>query len=145
MATNFTAPNYSEFFKAFGDFKTPNFDFDTLFAAQRRNIEALTTANQVFAEGIQAVSRRQAEAVRTNVEGFIKASKDALTGTSPDVNVAKQADYAKNMFETSLAHLREVAETVTKSSYEAFDVLNRRAAEQFDEITSATATKKRKA
>jgi len=40
------------------------------------------------------------------------------------------------MFENSLSNLREVSELVTKSGFELFDVVNRRAAESLDEITS---------
>ena len=40
------------------DFRVPGFDTEALMAAQRRNIEALTKANQLAAEGMQAVMRR---------------------------------------------------------------------------------------
>src|SRR5690606_9575060 len=83
---------YNEVFKNFGDFKTPAFDFNSLFEVQRRNIEALTAANQVVAEGAQAIARRQAETLRNNVDQVLNASKDMVSGGTPEINVEKQAN-----------------------------------------------------
>ena len=124
--------NYSEFFKN-------SFDFNQLFSTQRRNIEALSAANQVVVESAQAISRRQAEIARDNVEQSLKASKDMMSGGASEISIAKNADMAKSFYESSLANLREIVETVTKSSFEAFDILNRRAAESMEEITAASA------
>lgn len=125
---------YKEAFKIFGDFKTPAFDFNSLFDVQRRNIEAFTAANQVVAEGAQAVARRQAEVVRNNVDSVLSASKDAVAGGTPEFNVEKQAALAKNIFELSLSNAREVSEMVSKYSFEAFDLLNKRATQTFEEL-----------
>lgn len=123
---------------AFGDFFKNAFDFNQLFSTQRRNIEALSTANQAMVEGAQAISRRQAEVIRDNVESVLKASKDIMTSGTPETNITKQSDLAKTIFENTLSNLREVTEMVTKSGFEAFDVLNKRAAETLEEITKAT-------
>lgn len=125
---------YNEVFKVFGDFKTPAFDFNSLFELQRRNVEAFAAANQVVAEGVQAIARRQAEVVRNNVDTVLNASKDLVAGGTPEINVEKQAALTKNLFEKSLANAREVSEMVTKSSFEAFDLLNKRASESIEEF-----------
>lgn len=130
MATN---QNFTDYFKMFGDFK-PAMDFDTLFTTQRRNIEALSEANQVVAESAQAISRRQAEVMRSHVESFLKASREMMSGASPETAATRQAELMRNWFENSLSNLREMSEMLTKSSYEAFDVLNKRAAENFEEM-----------
>ena len=46
--------------KMMGEFKLPNVDVDAVVAAQKKNIEALTSANQLAVEGMQAIARRQA-------------------------------------------------------------------------------------
>ena len=122
----------------FTDFFKNAFDFNQLFSTQRRNIEACSEANQIVVEGAQAISRRQAEVIRSNVEDMLKTSKDIMTSGTPETSLAKQSELAKNMFETALAHLREITETATKFSFEAFDVLNRRAAESLREISEAS-------
>ena len=134
---------------AFTDLFKNSLDFNQLFSTQRRNIEALSAANQVVVEGAQAISRRQAEVIRDNVESALKASKDLLTSGTPETNMTKQAEFAKSIFESTLSNLREITEMVTKSSFEAFDVLNKRAAETLEEVSSAsghrTTTKKKTA
>ncbi len=132
---------------AFADMFKSTLDFNQLFSTQRRNIEALSAANQVVVEGVQAVARRQAEVMRTSVEDTLKASKDLMTSGTPETNLTKQADFAKSLFETALSNLREITEMATKSGFEAFDVLNRRAAETLEEVSKAapTATKKKSA
>jgi len=123
---------------AFTDMFKNAMDFNQLFSTQRRNIEALSAANQVVVESAQAITRRQAEVMRTNVEDALKASKDLMTSGTKENKMTKQADFAKSLFETSLQNMREISEMVTKSSFEAFDVLNRRAAETFEEMSKAT-------
>lgn len=125
---------YNEAFKIFGDFKTPAFDFQSLFEVQRRNIEAFTAANQVIAEGTQAIARRQAEVLRDNVDSVLNVSKEFTATGTPEVNVEKQAAFSKDLFEKQLANAREVSEAVSKYSFEAFDLLNKRATESFDEL-----------
>lgn len=47
--------------KMLGDVKIPGFDMEVIMSAQRKNIEALTAANQAAVQGMQAVAQRQAE------------------------------------------------------------------------------------
>ena len=125
---------------AFNDMFKNMVDFNQLFSTQRRNIEAFSAANQAIVEGAQAVQQRNAEVVRESVESALKASKDLMTGGSPETSLSKQADFARSFFENAFSNLREMSEMITKSSFEAFDVLNRRAAESMDEISKASAT-----
>ncbi len=113
-------------------------DFNQLFSTQRRNIEAVSAVNQAVVESAQAISRRQAEVIRDNVENLLKASKDIMTSGTPETNLTKQADFAKTIFESTLSNIREVTEMVTKSSFEVFDVLNKRASETLEEISAAS-------
>ena len=138
---------FTDAMKAFGDFKTPQMpaiDVNGVLAFNRRNAEAASAASQCMAEGLQTIARRQAELARAQVDKVLKTTKDMMTGGSPEVNTTKQIELAKTMFENSLSNLREVSELVTKSGFELFDVVNRRAAEGLDEITSlgGKATKK---
>ena len=134
---------------AFAEVFKNTFDFNQLINTQRRNIEALSAATQVGVEGVQAISRRQAEVARDNMETALKASKDLLTSGTPETNLSKHAEFAKSFFESALSNLREVTEMVTKSSFEAFDVITKRTQETLDEVSAAsghkTAQKKKSA
>jgi phasin family protein len=123
----------------------PSIDINQLASVGRRNAEAYAAAGQTLAESTQAITRRQAELARAQVEKLLKSAKDSLTTGSPEINTTKQVELAKTMFESSINNLREVYELATKSSLEAFDKLNRRTSECIEEMTgAATSTSPKK-
>jgi phasin family protein len=130
---------------AFAEIFKQSFDMNQLFATQRRNIEALSAANQAIVEGAQAVSRRQAEAVRENVEKVLSASREMFNGGSPEAGLTRQAELTKTVFENALNNVREVTEMLTKSSFEAFDVLTERANKSIEELSKSAPSKKKAA
>lgn len=127
---------FAEIFKN-NQFKNP-LDLNQVFSTVRRNGEAANAAIQVGVESAQTIARRQAEVARANIDNALKVSKDLLTTTTPETAISKQSDLVKAFFENTLSNLREVSELVTKSSFEAFDVLNRRTAESLEEISKAS-------
>jgi phasin family protein len=126
--------------QAFTDMFKNSVDVNQIFSTGRRNLEAANAATQVVVESVQTISRRQAEVARANIDNAIKISKELLTTTTPETAISKQSDLVKAFFENTLTNLREMSELVTKSSFEAFDVLNRRTAESLEEISKASAT-----
>ena len=147
---------FADMMKSFSEYKAPNFsalqsfDVSKAVASSRRNVEACSAASQALSESCQTIARRQAELARAHVEKTLKTCKDMLVNGSPEINTTKQVELAKTMFESSLNNLREVGELATKSCFEAFDVLNRRASESIEEITgkasaAATAAKRKNA
>lgn len=120
--------------KAFAGFTFPGFDVETIVAAQRKNLEALTQANQLAVEGFQAVARRQIEIARQSVDEASQLLRDWTQPGAPEERLAKNAELAKNTFEKGLSNARELAELATKANTEAFSVLNKRVAEGFEEI-----------
>lgn len=115
-----------------------NFDYNQVLSTGRRNLEAASEASQAVVENVQAISRRQSEIARETLEGAMKASKDIFTSGTPETNIAKQAAYAKDAFESALSNLREVSEMAAKSCFEIFDVVTSRASESIEEISKAT-------
>ena len=129
---------FAEYTKMFSEFKSPAVDMNQFFSIGRRNAEAFSAASSVMAESMQSASRFQAESVRGQVEEMLKAAKEMMVGGSPEINTAKQAELAKMLFEGSLRNFRETSEIITKSLFEASDVLNKRAAESMEEISSVS-------
>jgi len=138
---------YSDMMKMWTQMKTPmpmqmgmppvpSVNMDDIVAIGKRNMEACSEAAACVTEGIQTIARRQADLARGNVQKVLKTSKDMLVNGSPEINTSKQAEFAKTMIEQSMNNLREVTELVAKSGFEAFDVLNKRAAEHFEELSS---------
>jgi phasin family protein len=110
-------------------------DLDAVIASQRRNIEALTEANKVAIEGIQAVVRRQFEIGSQTVDEISTIVRDLVQPTrSVEDRVAKQAEYSKQAIEKGLSNALEIGELVKKASTEAVNVLGKRVAESIDEV-----------
>lgn len=129
--------------KFMGDYKVPGVDVDSLMASQRKNIEAVTAANQLAVEGLQAVIRRQAEILRQSLEEGSALMSDLMTAGSPEDKAAKQADIVKASFEKALSNARELAELVAKSNTEAAEILSKRFSESLDELKVAIAKTKK--
>jgi phasin family protein len=120
--------------KMMADFRFRPFDIEALMACQRRNIEALSQANQLAVEGMQAVAKRQVEITRQAVEDVSALLRDLAQPASPEDRIAKNTEYAKQMLEKSVNHGREITMLATKAGSEAADVLRKRATEGFDEF-----------
>ncbi len=103
-------------------------------ACQRRNIEALSQANQLAVEGVQAVARRQIEIARQALEDVSTLLRELTQPASTEDRIAKNTEYAKQMLEKSLNHGREITMLATKAGAEAADVLRKRASESLDEL-----------
>jgi phasin family protein len=123
--------------KVLAEFKVPGVDLETIMASQRKNIDALTKANQLAIEGLQAVARRQAEILRGGFEEASSLMREIMQVQSPEDRVARQTDAAKKAVERALSNARELAEIVAKAGNEAFDIINRRVGESLDEVRDA--------
>jgi len=122
-----------------GEFRVPGFDTEALMAAQRRNIEALTKANQLAAEGMQAVARRQAEILRQTMEEASRMMGTLAQAGGPEKQAVKQAEIAKTAFETAIANMKEIADLVSRANQDTFSVINKRVAESMDEVRALMA------
>jgi phasin family protein len=121
--------------KFLSDFRgTGKIDVDAVVQSQRKNVEALTEANKLAYEGMQAVFQRQMEILRHTAEEVTQASQTFAKPESPQELAAKQTELAKDAFERTLGNLRELSEMVAKSNSEAFELLNKRFAQGLDEL-----------
>ncbi|GGF08177.1 phasin [Aliidongia dinghuensis] len=120
--------------KLMAEFKLPGVDMETVLATQRKNIEALTKANQLAIEGLQTVARRQAEILRAGFEEASSLARELFQNQSPEDRVAKQTEATKAALEKAFSNARELAEIVGKAQQEAFEVINKRLSEGLDEV-----------
>lgn len=126
--------------KVIGDFKMPGVDVEALIASQRRNIEAVTAANQLAFEGLQAAARRQAEILRSSLEEASGYVNQVVAAGTPEEKAARQTELVKAAFEKAIANAREVSELLAKSNTEAAEILSKRVSESLDELKSAIAS-----
>ncbi|HTV90238.1 MAG TPA: phasin family protein [Stellaceae bacterium] len=122
--------------KMFADFRFRPLDVEAVWAAQRRNIEALSQANQAAVDGVNALARRQMELTRETFEGLSALLRDLAQPTSTEDRIAKNTEYVKQMLEKGVSHSREIATIATKAGTDAAEILHKRASESLDEIRS---------
>ena len=148
MANNpfnpFATMDFSKFdmSKMLGDVKIPGFDMQAVMDAQRKNIEALTAANQAAVQGVQAVAQRQAEILSQALNEISSVAQQLASASSnPQELSSKQAELARKAFEQALANARELAEMVSKSNTEASAIINKRVTESLQELKTLVAQK----
>src|SRR5579863_5666938 len=120
--------------KMFADFRFRPFDVEAVWAAQRRNIEALSYANQLAVEGVHAFAKRQIELTQQTLEDFSSHVREMTQPTSTEDRIAKHTEFTKKMIDKGLTHGREVAALAAKAGSEATEVLQRRTTESLDEM-----------
>lgn len=129
--------NIMDFGKFAEQFKFPGVNTQALMESQRRNVEAITKANQVAFEGAQAVMQRQVEILRETLDESTKAMQKMSTTDKPEDVWAKQADLLKDAYEHGLANMRELTELSTKANTAAADLLTHRVADSLGELKGA--------
>jgi phasin family protein len=120
--------------KMFADFRFRPIDVEAVWAAQRRNIEALSQANQLAVEGVHALAKRQIEMTQQALEDLSAHVREMTQPSSTEDRIAKQTEFTKKMIDKGLTHGREVAALATKAGTEASEVLQKRTTEGLDEM-----------
>ena len=142
MSRMFDAAKMFDPSKLMNEFKMPGVNMEQVVASQRRNLEALTAANQLAMQGFQAVTRRQAEILKQTLEQTSVAMREVMAAGSPEDKAARQTELAKEAFERAIANMRELAEMVSKAQTEANEVITKRVTESLDEMKDLLAKKR---
>lgn len=123
-----------DFTKAAGQFKMPGLDMDGLMAAQKKNIDALTSANTKAVEGVQALAARQGEILQASLDTATKAAGDIAKASTPQDAAAKQTEVYKAAMETAITNMRDLADLAGKASTDVSETINARFSESLDEL-----------
>jgi phasin family protein len=107
-----------DFSKLIEQVKLPGFDMASVIETQRKNIDALTAANQRAYEGMQALMQKQAEMFNERVK-TIQAAVEAF---------AQQGEYVQQTFKKMFDDMRELAEMAQKSQTETLAAISQPAA-----------------
>lgn len=123
-----------EFSNAMKQFRLPGVNIESVVESQKKNLEALTSANRVAFEGMQAVAKRQAEILQETMNEASKAVDSVAKAGSPPEMAAKQLEIAKQAFDKAISNMRELAEMVAKANEAAANTVNGRISATLDEI-----------
>ena len=111
------------------------FDVETIITSQRKNLEALTQANQYAVEGVQKALHRQFEIAGQTLDDFSTMVHDLLKPNgSPESWMAKPAEFSKKTIENGFANARQLTETLAQTNTVAFNIIGKRVTETLDEM-----------
>ncbi len=119
--------------KAFGG-QFPGVDLFPILDSQRKNVEALTEANQRVFQGGRDIMTRQVEMLREAMGEATTVIKELPAAKSPKDAAAKQGKLVSRALEKGLDNLREATETATKANAEAFNAVSARVAKSLEEL-----------
>lgn len=123
---------FAEIGKMLEQFKLPGLDLAVIMEAQRKNIEALTQANQMAYAGIQELARHQAALLQQTMTQCQTAL--AQVGSPTPANMGAQAEVARQIFDQAVAGMREMAEAAAKSQAQAWEVIQKRTQESVAQL-----------
>lgn len=137
--TKFFGNDLNDVFANMPSVQNMPFDADSFMELQRKNFQALTEAQQLAFEGVQAVAQRQSELLSQIVEDNSTVAQEIISEGSPEQKVAKQTDLVKSVYERSVSNYKELTDMINKSSLEAAEIINQRVAASLTEFKSAVA------
>ena len=126
-------PPFVDITKILEQFKLPGMDISALMEARRRDVEALTQANQIAYQSMQALAQREAEILQQTMAEW-QGAMAGMAGKSPTEMAAKGTELATQAFGRALSNMRELAEMASKSQAQTYEVLNRRFQENLEEL-----------
>jgi phasin family protein len=124
--------------KIFEQLRVPGVDVSALMEASRKDIEALTEFNKIALQSSQTMAQKQVEILQKTMEELTQA----IAPGKPLENAAKQGELVQHAVEKAFEYMRELAEVARKAQAEALDVVNKRAQEKMQELTSLVQSKK---
>ncbi len=109
------APDLQKFLNSF---KLPGVDLKSIVDGGHADFKAVTLANRRAYQGLQSLARRQGEMLRQAAADWRIAVK-RLAATDADELLAQRTALAGEIIGKTLANVRELAETSTRSQTEA--------------------------
>lgn len=121
----FKSADMTKFFEG-AKMPAPMIDFEALFAAQQKNMEALVEANKTAAAGYQELFKKQLSMVDEVVaQAQTQMSELKMDALSPE-GAQKQGELMKEAYEKAVSNLTELAETAKKVNEEALEIIQAR-------------------
>ena len=110
--------------KLMEQFKVPGLDVSKIVEAQRKDIEALTQANQAAYAAVQELARRQVAILQETIAEWQAVMTQGAGGDS--TNVTKQAELAQKAFGKAFTNMREMAEVAARAQTTAWEMMQKR-------------------
>jgi len=142
FAEFFTANDFSKFFE---NAQSMPFDLQGFMETQRKNMQALSNAQQIAIENLQTIAQRQSAIISEMVEDNAQITKELMSEGTPEEKISKNADLFKTLYERSVKNMNDIAEMMNKSNQEASDIINKRVKATMNEVKAAIDKSQKKA
>ena len=113
------------------------FDFTALMEIQQKNIQAISDANKLAFEGLQAVAQRQAELFSQTVAESSSLIKEIMAEGTTEEKAARQADLVKKAYEKSVSDWHLLTSMIGGAGEEASNIISNRVVSSLTEFKSA--------
>ena len=121
----------------FDAYQLPNFDSSSLLESQRKNMEALASANQAAFAGTQELLKCQSQMLQQAMADATEAAQGLASSSNPQELAEKQAELLQSAIEKALANSAELTELVKSSQEEVAKQVNERFLASIQEIKDA--------
>lgn len=135
----------NDFTKTLEQFQTMPFDLKDMMECHRKNLQAISQAQQLAFESMQAVAQRQSEIVSQFIQDNSKLAKEILSEGSPEQKIAKNTEIMKKIYDKTTVNFQELSDMISKSNTETGKLLNKRVSASMDEMSSALEKSRKKA
>lgn len=122
--------NQDNYMKNFKGFESMN--FGAAPEVMKKNMEVLTSANQMASESLQTIMKRGSDSFQKNATEMFNSMKDAVSaGDFEQINHAGQK-YLKSSLENSINNTKEILDMAAKSSMEILDLVGKNMSENLN-------------
>ena len=119
-----------------GAFKVTGFDINSLMEMQHKNIEAMTSINQVLFDGLQSFARYQTELIRHSFEGATNLMQSTFSGSTPQEQIATQVEASQAVVEKYVANASNAAETLAKNNAKLMGTVSSRMLDNLKDLSN---------
>ncbi len=132
----YTLPFFqAEFFKGLqpANFFLP-LDLGAALETQRKNIEALSEAQNIMLQNMQDIAKHQSHFLTRFVKDNAALANQVLTEGTPEEKISRQTDLLRQSYEESLSGLTDLSDFMIKSSRDSGKILSKRIAASMNEF-----------
>ena len=127
----------NDFSKFFENHQSMPFDMQGFMETQRKNIQAISDAQTIAVENMQAIAQRQSTILSQMVEDNTVIAKEFMAEGTPEEKIAKNADLFKKSYERSVKNMNEISDMLNQSSNEASEIINKRVKATLNEVKTS--------
>ena len=126
--------DWTQIFGAYAKPKSVGVDMSKLMDLYKKNFETMTLVTRLGANCARDIARCHNQAVEQNLSNFATAIDVIANGNAPEQRIKKSAQIIQESLQASTANARELAQILTRSNREVFEVVGSRMRESVSDL-----------